>query len=199
MITHHVYESDYAGIDPERSRCTYQLTNGTLCNALRTSHSRFLTGSKAEMKTHSDNCKITSTNICTCGFYMAINEIEAERTDMVDHPPHYAAMPGIDFECIEMIRWMSFNVGNACKYVWRAERKNGAQDLEKARWYVRDSINQRTTVFATEKVEVFLLKIVQCEETSPEKMIFFEAIRCRHLVIAELVLDLMIAQASDGR
>jgi len=35
---------------------------------------------------------------------------------------------------------MNFNLGNAIKYIWRASRKNGTEDLEKAIWYLKDEI-----------------------------------------------------------
>ncbi len=39
---------------------------------------------------------------------------------------------------------MAFNLGNAIKYIWRADLKNDAiEDLEKAVWYLRDEIKKR--------------------------------------------------------
>ena len=39
---------------------------------------------------------------------------------------------------------MSFNLGNAIKYIWRADLKNNAiEDLEKARWYLDREIQKR--------------------------------------------------------
>ena len=35
---------------------------------------------------------------------------------------------------------MNFNLGNAFKYIWRFEHKNGKEDLEKAVWYLQDQI-----------------------------------------------------------
>lgn len=62
----------------------------------------------------------------------------------VKHPEHYNKHPS-GVECITIIQWMTFNVGNAVKYLWRAGSKpvegldwTGAtiQDLEKARQYI---------------------------------------------------------------
>lgn len=60
--------------------------------------------------------------------------------DMVNHPPHYAE-GGI--ECIDaMISAMgveavkNFCLCNAFKYVWRCRNKNGAEDIQKAIWYL---------------------------------------------------------------
>jgi hypothetical protein len=64
--------------------------------------------------------------------------------DPVTHPPHYTSHPS-GVECIEITRHMGFNLGNAMKYIWRADIKGSAiQDLEKARWYIDDEIAKRT-------------------------------------------------------
>lgn len=67
-------------------------------------------------------------------------------TDMVNHPPHYNGSEarcdkcGDCIECIEVTRHMSFNLGNAVKYLWRWQTKGGLEDLKKARWYLEDAI-----------------------------------------------------------
>lgn len=59
------------------------------------------------------------------------------------HPPHYNAHPS-GVECIDIVRHMSFNVGSAMKYLWRADLKDAPiEDLEKARWYITDEIERR--------------------------------------------------------
>lgn len=61
----------------------------------------------------------------------------------VDHPKHYNAHPS-GIECIEVVRHMSFNIGNAMKYLWRADEKGAPiEDLEKAIWYIQDEIVKR--------------------------------------------------------
>jgi hypothetical protein len=54
----------------------------------------------------------------------------------IDHPEHYNYNPkGI--ECIDVVEHFNFNIGNAIKYLWRAEHKgNYIEDLEKAVWYI---------------------------------------------------------------
>ena len=59
--------------------------------------------------------------------------------DMVNHPPHYGAHPS-GVECIQVTEWMNFNLGNAVKYLWRADMKNGLEDLKKAQWYLNREI-----------------------------------------------------------
>ena len=52
----------------------------------------------------------------------------------VDHPAHYNLHPS-GVECIEIVRHMGFNLGNAVKYIWRDGIKDTEvplQDLEKA-------------------------------------------------------------------
>lgn len=64
--------------------------------------------------------------------------------DPVNHPKHYTSHPsGID--CIQITEHMSFNLGNAIKYIWRADLKHDAiEDLRKAEWYIRREIEKRT-------------------------------------------------------
>lgn len=62
-------------------------------------------------------------------------------TDNVNNPKHYNSHPS-GIECIEVIRHMNFNIGNAIKYLWRTDHKNGIEDLEKAAWYINDEIQR---------------------------------------------------------
>lgn len=74
--------------------------------------------------------------------------------DPVNHPAHYTSSParcvcGKTIECIQITRHMGFNLGNATKYLWRADLKDAPiQDLEKAIWYIRDEIHRRTAAAA---------------------------------------------------
>lgn len=63
--------------------------------------------------------------------------------DPVEHPPHYTSHPS-GVECIQVTEHMSFNLGNAVKYVWRADLKGDAiEDLRKARWYIERELARR--------------------------------------------------------
>ena len=62
--------------------------------------------------------------------------------DAVNHPKHYTEHPS-GIECIQITRHMNFNLGNAMKYIWRADLKNGLEDLKKAIWYINDEIQKR--------------------------------------------------------
>jgi len=81
------------------------------------------------------------------------NESEEQSTgltqlsDPVNHPAHYT-QGGI--ECIEAIKaalgsegFRAYCRGNVLKYLWRTEFKNGAQDLQKAKWYL-DRLNEES-------------------------------------------------------
>jgi hypothetical protein len=64
--------------------------------------------------------------------------------DPVNHPKHYTSHPS-GVECITVTEHMGFNLGNAVKYIWRADLKgNAIEDLEKARFYLDDEIRRRT-------------------------------------------------------
>ena len=63
--------------------------------------------------------------------------------DLINHPPHYTGHPS-GVECITITRHMGFNLGNAVKYLWRADLKGAAlDDLRKAAWYIADEIAKR--------------------------------------------------------
>ena len=67
------------------------------------------------------------------------NELHKVPNDMVDHPNHYQAG---GLECIDVMEqlygreavesWIKLTI---FKYIWRADKKDGAQDIDKIRWY----------------------------------------------------------------
>lgn len=67
---------------------------------------------------------------------------EPIKLDLVNSPPHYQ---GNKFEVIDIIDdfGLSFNTGNAIKYILRADKKgNKKQDLLKAIWYLEHELNK---------------------------------------------------------
>ena len=71
-------------------------------------------------------------------------------TDNINHPAHYTSSPakcvdcGAGIECIQIAEHMGFNLGNAIKYIWRADLKHDAiEDLKKAAWYLQREIMKR--------------------------------------------------------
>lgn len=67
-----------------------------------------------------------------------------EHYDSVNHPKHYTAHPS-GVECIQITEHMGFCLGNAVKYIWRADLKADAiEDLRKAVWYIEREVSRRT-------------------------------------------------------
>lgn len=65
-----------------------------------------------------------------------------QRGTPVNHPSHYNANPS-GIEAIDVIEHMSFNLGNAVKYCWRADQKGKQiEDLKKAIWYIEREIQR---------------------------------------------------------
>jgi hypothetical protein len=63
--------------------------------------------------------------------------------DPVNHPQHYTSHPS-GIEVIQITEHMNFCLGNAVKYILRADLKgNAVQDLQKARWYIDREIQRR--------------------------------------------------------
>ena len=69
-----------------------------------------------------------------------------QEKDMVNHPSHYISETGM--EVIDAIEAFTFDLkgieavdtGNILKYVCRWKKKNGLQDLQKAKWYLEHLI-----------------------------------------------------------
>lgn len=67
--------------------------------------------------------------------------------NMVDHPSHYQSEAGL--EVIDVIEAFTvnlngieaFNTGNVLKYICRWKKKNGLEDLKKAKRYLEFLIN----------------------------------------------------------
>ncbi len=58
----------------------------------------------------------------------------------VDHPSHYNQNKS-GVECITVVEHMTFNIGNAVKYLWRAyDKGNTIEDLQKSMWYIEREI-----------------------------------------------------------
>jgi Protein of unknwon function (DUF3310) len=64
------------------------------------------------------------------------------RQEAVNNPKHYKNHPS-GIEAILITEHMNFCLGNVMKYVWRADSKNGLEDLKKAAWYLDREIKRR--------------------------------------------------------
>lgn len=74
---------------------------------------------------------------------MKTTDIAGASVEKVNHPPHYKGHPS-GVECIEITEHMNFCLGNAMKYIWRADLKHDAiEDLKKAAWYLQREIELR--------------------------------------------------------
>ena len=69
--------------------------------------------------------------------------------DKINKPSHYE-LPGLNVEAIDVVRavlgpdkFQGFCRGNEIKYLIRAERKNGVEDLEKAQKYLSWEIESK--------------------------------------------------------
>ena len=65
--------------------------------------------------------------------------------DIVNNPVHYQG----EVECIDAIKssmskqqYIGYLKGNIIKYIWRFERKNGLEDLQKSEWYIQRLIKE---------------------------------------------------------
>jgi hypothetical protein len=91
----------------------------------------------------------------------------------VDHPSHYVSHPS-GVECVDIAEHLSFNLGNALKYLWRAGKKGEPakerEDCEKALWYLRRERDLSLTdpdhvcVTSPAAVAIFSLKVLGVEE-----------------------------------
>ena len=68
-----------------------------------------------------------------------------EPSDNVNHPSHYTGR----YECIDVMHDVfgneatdNFCLCNAFKYIWRANKKNGLEDVKKAVWYLNKYIEE---------------------------------------------------------
>ena len=101
--------------------------------------------------------------------------------DPVNHPVHYAAQQGVPFECIVIVRDLSFDIGNAVKYLWRTELKNGREDIEKAHWYLHDAIKWNSPFYIGNTPMQFNARCATLvrAQSDPLRRRFFQALRAQ--------------------
>ena len=76
-----------------------------------------------------------------CFVENAVKErVDYTKKENVNHPEHYKSG---QYECIDVMKdiWgvdavITFCKLNAFKYLWRADKKNGSEDISKAKWYL---------------------------------------------------------------
>ena len=98
-------------------------------------------------------------------------------SDPVNHPPHYNTHPA-GVECIDVVEHMTFNLGNAVKYLWRAGLKgNTVEDLRKAIWYInreieryqKEAIKARSTETLAGRLETLTERLQVNAPTIPKR------------------------------
>jgi Protein of unknwon function (DUF3310) len=88
----------------------------------------------------------TAVDKAAANFRAGIEFANIPQPDLVNQPPHYTRHPS-GVECIQITEHMGFCLGNAVKYIWRADLKHDAiEDLKKARWYIDREIALRGKV-----------------------------------------------------
>jgi hypothetical protein len=114
--------------------------------------------------------------------------------DMVNHPPHYK-MRGI--EAIEATRGMGFSLGNSVKYIYRAWSKGMLmQDLEKARWYMKDHIAHSECHIGISRDSVRACRVLGDSGSFHERK-FFRAIVGRDYTEALQAIEEMIHESLE--
>lgn len=83
---------------------------------------------------------LTSKNLNFVFNHSKIKPRANEEKDNVNHPSHYTTGK---YECIDVMIELygvefvkDFCLGNSFKYLYRAKRKNGIEDIKKAAWYL---------------------------------------------------------------
>ena len=163
MISDHIYESAYAGLNPVKQVCDH-------CSRPRVVHSKF--------------------------HYPA----PVAEDDQVNHPKHYNSHPS-GIEAIEICRDLTFDCGNAVKYVMRAPHKGSEkQDLEKAEFYLKDALYTDDCIMLAKDVNrvVKLLRTVADQESTLGRGWFFHAIADRDIATAAKHLKGLIHAHRDA-
>lgn len=83
-------------------------------------------------------------------------------TGNINHPTHYTGR-NIGYECIDIVQYQTFCVGNVIKYLWRYNAKGTPlEDLRKARWYAhRAHVMQETVDLDIGHCKTILLRLVE--------------------------------------
>ena len=113
--------------------------------------------------------------------------------DIVNHPAHYSSRD-ISCECIEIVQYQTFLVGNVIKYLWRYKDKgHPVEDLEKARWYAtKASIMQETVDTKTGDCRTILLSLAH--STSGYESAAWVGLLWNKWYIVLSALDMMIEE-----
>ena len=118
----------------------------------------------------------------------------------VSHPNHYQGADGM--EAIDVIRsftgpaYKGYLQGNIIKYILRYEKKNGAQDLEKAMWYLSELLNYtrqeeniKKLIVHGEEAQERIAKVMVDKLSDEEKQKIFNASKDLAEVVTGAIKD----------
>lgn len=100
--------------------------------------------------------------------------------DVVNCPVHYTGQGAI--ECIDYIAVViapyqgivAGDLKDILKYTWRAKRKNGIEDLKKARWYAQH-VTQQIRMQENDELSMIRVWRTACIQRTKEEDAFLEA------------------------
>ena len=95
--------------------------------------------------------------------------------DIINSPDHYK-LPGLNVEAIDVVKavlgpdkFQGFCRGNEIKYLIRAERKNGIEDLEKAQKYLSWEIESRKSSGGGTEQQTIVSPAPESKTPAPKK------------------------------
>lgn len=166
MIIDHQYQTSYAGVHPANRRCAHLYEDDTRCNGLPQNHMRTVAPADA----HGE-----------------------PEFDIITKPAHYNKHPS-GVECVEIARHLSGDWFNAFKYVFRADLKNGKQDIEKANYYSTDALTHGIPMrgFGWGAHQDDLLRqVIEAEPDHNRKRFYTAVLKCWRLEANEAVIDIL--------
>jgi hypothetical protein len=121
--------------------------------------------------------------------------------DNVNHPNHYTQHAS-GVECIQITEHLSFNLGNAIKYIWRYEDKaNPFEDLRKAIWYIDREIERYKAIgISYTKNPIIwdnLRKVIKCEYNYYRELLLLELLGSINIETLKLINECILRLIED--
>lgn len=116
-------------------------------------HSMFLGGNLSELSKAESRLfamlflSLSGADYAARASTVETHEPDSDLFDVVNRPSHYTSG---DIECITVLEQLNadgvdFRALWAMKYLWRAHRKNGLEDLKKAQWFLNRLVDAMET------------------------------------------------------
>lgn len=139
-------------------------------------------------------------NYCKILWERSVTDVE-NKNDLINAPKHYNTDPS-GIECIELTRCLSFEAGNALKYIWRTGKKDDElQELKKAQWYVNDLFEHDVPIAIEgfgDTIE-FETKVKKVLSTwSGWKYVFLNALYWNDKVEMKRAIDTLVKEAENN-